>query len=199
MATKVEICNIALSRIGNNQLIESLDEQSQEARQCKLIFDATFEKVLTDFDWPFALSYRSLSLIEETPNDDWAFSYRYPTDCLKIRRIVTGNRKDKQATKIEYETAIDNGVRVIFTDQEEAKVRYTVRIDDPTLWTAGFVSAFAWRLAYEIAMPLAEEPSRRDAALRGYMMEISEAASAAANESEQGAEPETDLISCRSN
>lgn len=40
MASVIEICNRALSNIGNSRSINSLNEASKEAGQCSLHFDA---------------------------------------------------------------------------------------------------------------------------------------------------------------
>ena len=62
MASVVEICNIALTRIGQNEPIVSLTEQSKAAELCSLHYATCRDEVLRDFDWPFAEA-RVLSLI----------------------------------------------------------------------------------------------------------------------------------------
>jgi hypothetical protein len=51
--------------------------------------------VLRDFDWSFARRYTTLGLVEEDPNTDWAYVYRYPSDCLSVRSIVGAMRTDR--------------------------------------------------------------------------------------------------------
>lgn len=54
MASVIEICNRALSNIGNSRSINSLTEASKEAGQCSLHFDSCRDAALADFDWNFA-------------------------------------------------------------------------------------------------------------------------------------------------
>ena len=49
MASVVEICNRALSNIGNSRSINSLTEASKEAGECSLHFEACRDAVLSDF------------------------------------------------------------------------------------------------------------------------------------------------------
>ncbi len=91
MAPSVEqIVNLALSHIGHTIFVDSLaTEQTSEAELANLLYEPTRDFVLEDFPWPEATKYITLGLVEEEPNDDWLFSYRYPSDCLFVRRVVT--------------------------------------------------------------------------------------------------------------
>src|SRR3972149_4434558 len=76
MPSKVGIVNIALGHIGVGRAISNLEtESSQEAITARLFYDLALETVLRDSPWPFAAKIAVLSLIEEEPNTEWAFSY----------------------------------------------------------------------------------------------------------------------------
>lgn len=49
MASVIEICNRALSNIGNNRSINSLNEASKEAGQCSLYYES-----IRDASWPIS-------------------------------------------------------------------------------------------------------------------------------------------------
>jgi len=90
MATKTQIVNLALLRLGVQQQLEDADtDTTTEALSARLIFDDERDYVLRDFPWPWARKYGALTLVGTDPNSDWGFSYRYPPDCLAVRRIVT--------------------------------------------------------------------------------------------------------------
>jgi hypothetical protein len=75
----VDICNLALSHVGVSTEIANLDtERSKEAQACRRFYEPTREEVLRAFAWPFATRFVDLQLVEEEPNDEWAYSYRYP-------------------------------------------------------------------------------------------------------------------------
>lgn len=52
MASVVQICNMALTRIGQNQFIDSIDEQSKAAELCALHYEQCRDQVLQDFPGP---------------------------------------------------------------------------------------------------------------------------------------------------
>ncbi len=80
MASVVEICNRALSNIGNSRSINSLTEASKEAGECSLHFEACRDAVLSDFDWNFATKRVALADTSNPP-PDWEYAYQYPSDC----------------------------------------------------------------------------------------------------------------------
>lgn len=197
MTSQVDICNIALARMGNGQQISSLDEGSQEAVTLNLLYEPALRKVLRDVDWPFARKRASMQLIEEEPNSDWAYSYRYPTDCIMFRRIVTGKRPRLNVDPIPYEIANGDTSRVIYTDQEEATGVYTVFVNNVTYYDDAFVSMLAWRLCMEAAMPLAVERNRRTDAMQMYNIEKGEAMAGAFNEGQVDKEADSEYIRAR--
>lgn len=56
MASVINICNIALARIGNSRTINSLTEKTKEAYTCNLFYESMRDAVLADNDWNFAMS-----------------------------------------------------------------------------------------------------------------------------------------------
>ena len=51
---KIDICNNALDLIGQGTHIDSLDEQSFEARSCKRLFKPVLNQCLDIYNWSFA-------------------------------------------------------------------------------------------------------------------------------------------------
>lgn len=152
MASETEICNLALSHLGVGKEIGNLEtENSAEASACRRFYDPTIEKVLTDFPWPFATRFATLALVEEDPTEEWEYSYRLPSDSLKVRRILSGSRQDSPNSRIAYRIASDSAGRLIYTDQDSAQVEYTARLADTTLFDVLFVEAASYALAYQIA------------------------------------------------
>ena len=199
MASVIEICNIALSRLGNSRTINSLQEQSKEAGLCDLHYDSALEEVLSDFDWNFASKRVALADTGSAPLD-WQFAYRYPTDCLRITAImVPGMRNPPERMRIQYQVGSDSDGtgRLIFTDQPEAWLLYVGKVTDPNMFDALFRSALAWKLASEIGMPLASAPNLVQNALTMYSQIIRSAGSHSMNESQEPVEPDSEFTSAR--
>lgn len=87
MSSSTEISNMALSHLAISREIAALDtERSQEAQACRRFYETVRKTVLRDYPWPFATKFATLALVEDDPNSEWDFSYRYPSDCLNARR-----------------------------------------------------------------------------------------------------------------
>lgn len=194
MASTTEICNFALSHLGIGKRISNVEtDVTAEAKVCRIFFEPSRDKVLRDFPWPFATKILALGEIEESPNDEWGFSYRYPSDCLAFRRILSGTRNDTRQSQIPYRIAQDAAGKIIFTDREEAQGEYTVRTEDPAIYPPDFVLALSFLIAAYIAPAIsAGDPFKLGArAAQFYEYEIDKAKANAANE----VQPEEDVQS----
>lgn len=188
MASVVQICNIALTRIGQSKLIDSLAERSVAAEMCTLHYEACRDEVLRDFDWPFAEARVALAGIGQPPSN-WTFRYRLPDNCLKARSIaVPGTDYPTSEQRIPFKVVYASGGKAVVTNQEAAELIYTVKVEDSSYFDPLFVSALAWRLAAELAMPLTAKPDNYAAAMRNYKLAVSPAQAVSFNEG-QG-EPE---------
>lgn len=195
MASEVSICNVALSRCGINSSIAALNEDGQEAEICNLHYAEVRDQVLRDAAWPFATRYASLALVEEDPNEDWAFAYRAPTDMLRAIRIIGDVRSERP--RVPFKLGSDEAGLLIYTDWADAQLEYTIRITDTSLFSPDFASAVSWRLAMEIATPLTDNPSWSDRAARYYGAAIAMAGSNAANEQAPDPPREAESVEAR--
>jgi len=82
----VKICNMALSNIGAKSTIESITENTPEAKRCNLWYDFSRLQTLEIFDWNFAQKRLTLALHSDVaPDGVWTFRYQYPSDGANIR------------------------------------------------------------------------------------------------------------------
>lgn len=195
MTSVVQICNMALMRIGCGINIASLTEGSTEANACALFYEHCRDFALRDYPWPFASRRVALGLLTGDAATNWAFKYAYPSDCLQAREIV-GAYNPRNDEKIPFEVANEGTSRVIYTNQEDAELLYTVRVEDTNLFDPIFVSALASLLASELVMPLSMNPTLAVNARNSYIQVSSAAAARAFNEGFTP-EPECELLSVR--
>lgn len=152
MSSSVEICNLALSHLGIAKEIADLDtERSEEAAACRRFYEPTVRKILAGFPWPFATRFMDLALVEEDPTEEFSYSYRYPADCLKIRRIRSGARQDSLASRVTFRIVGDDAGKLIYTDMEDATIEYTANPDDTSQFDDLFVDAVSYYLAFQMA------------------------------------------------
>jgi len=83
-------------------------------------------------------------------NGDWLYGYRWPSDCLYARRIVDdGVGRTDHDPGIPFRRGRDENGLLIFTNQEDANLEYTM-LDCIDLWSDDlFLKFFTWTLAGE--------------------------------------------------
>jgi hypothetical protein len=200
IASRTEIANLALRHIGIGKAIGNIDtENSEEARAARRYYDIALESTFRDFDWPFATKYQSLGLVEENPNTEWVYSYRYPADCLKIRKILSSLANDNRQSRIDFVEAQDSSGKLIFTNAKDAVVKYTPFTNNVSIYPPDFIRSFSFRLAADMAPSLtAGDPfAVGDKALGKYGLELSRAQANAGNEEQEEEHPESEYIRAR--
>lgn len=200
MPSTTEIANMAISHLGVGTRILNLEtEKSAEAAACRTFFDMARDKCLRDFHWPFATRIEALGLIEELPNNEWGYSYAYPSDCLMFRKIQSGLRNDSRQTRVSYREAQKADQKVIFTDMPNAIGEWTIRYEDTANWPADFILAFSYLLAHFVAPRLTGgDPFKLgEAALAKYSLEIGNAKANSSNEDQPDEEVESEFIRAR--
>ncbi|QPT15231.1 hypothetical protein I6G37_09940 [Serratia rubidaea] len=200
MASVVQICNVSLSRLGNSRVISSLSERSKEAAACNLFYEDCRDAVLADFPWHFATKRVALADLDiEQP--DWRFSYRYPTDCMRIISIVSpnGQRYVTPEMRVPYEVGSDTeGTgRLILTDLPKAWIRYVSRVTDANMFGPEFCDALSWRLAAEINMQITGDAGLGNRAEQKYQQTISAATTLSMNETQEPPAPWSDVTDAR--
>lgn len=198
--TRVQIANMALGHVGSSQLINQLTELTTEAQQCNLYLDQAVETTLEDFPWPLATQYVSPGLVTDNSNVttpyDWLYAYRYPTDCLHVRRIVTALGRQETAPP-PWRPGLDAQGRLIWTDVQDMLIEYTQRVTDVNLFSPLFVDAVAWRLAAYIAPSLSRAPKMRETCYAVYLTMLAKAKVQAGNEQQQHDQVESEFIRAR--
>lgn len=161
MATsEVTICNLALGKLGAGTIID-LDEESTEARVCRLHYAQTRDEVLRSHRWNFAIKPETLVKSATPPTLWWAFQYALPTDCLRVLEMNAWDMSKRHGVwEVEG--------RYLVTNADTAQIRYIRRITDCNLFDSLFVEALALRLASKIAMPVNGSSSIAGALLTEY-------------------------------
>jgi hypothetical protein len=143
MASVVDICNIALSRIGEGTIID-LSEDSKAARQCNLIYNDVRDSVLREHPWNFAIKRVELALLPTAPLFEFDFQHRLPSDCLRVLKTDD----DLTPYRIEGSSLLSNNAAVI--------IEYISRIEDSTMFDSLFVDCFADRIGADLTYNLSD-------------------------------------------
>lgn len=181
MSSVVDICNVALSHLGNARRVAAIDppDGTAEADLCSVFYPIARDEMLEAADWSFARKRVALSLLSTNDSTVWAYAYGKPADSIMYRRIVTGI-----ATAFEVDSeAFDSEGDVIYTNKADAVMLYTKALSDPTKFPPTFRSALSYMLASYLAGPIlkGDEGAKAGQTLRKGAMAL--AMSAASSDS----------------
>jgi hypothetical protein len=195
MATAIEICNIALSHLGDTATVTSIDppEGSAQAEHCARFYPIARDAVLQAHPWSFA-TRRAALVLTANVNDQWAYVYALPNLMMQAIAVIPPNAdNDYNIPASEGYDALINGTtllnttgayapqpyaietladgtRVICTNQEDAVLRYTVYVTDTVIFPPLFVMALTWLLASMLAGPIIKGDVGAAEAKRCYQM-----------------------------
>lgn len=172
MASDVDICNLALIRCKSTKLIASLADEGTtktESALCAAMYPLVRNAVLEAADWDFARQRALLTVYAESGGDpapptNWLYSYLAPINMVKARSIV-GKRNPTRADLIPYEVGVEYlyvsqyesyDAALIYTDEPDAELIYTMIPETTTGFSPLFVSAMAWGLALELNRALSK-------------------------------------------
>lgn len=200
MYSETEIANLALSHLGHGKELADIDtDVGAVPSALRRFYDIARKQTFRAFPWSFARKFYTLNLVEENPTTEWTYSYRYPSDCLAFRKILSGTRRDNRETRIKYELASDDDGKLIYSDEASAVGEYTRDITDGQFYSEDFVMAMSYRLAYLIAPRVAgiDAASLRREMKAMFEEAIVEAQGMDLNEQSFDEEPEAENIRAR--
>ena len=149
MATPIDsdvaLCNRFLTRIGANQ-IQSLDQETKEARVCKANFDYLRDDVNSAHAWGFAIKRVELAQSSEAPVYGATYAYTLPDDFLGF--IMEYN--EVQGIDAPYRVEGD----FLVSDEPTMKIEYVARITDLNKWPVMVREALIARLQAELSRPI---------------------------------------------
>lgn len=197
MASDIDIANLALSHLGDDATIASLDppEGSAQAERCAQFYTIARDALLEMHPWNFAT--RRVTGAEVTALDTgWEYAYAKPTNALHVFAVLPPNAQDDYTSPLPTGTVTfadgslhspvpwttlvqtqpfamesnDDGDEIIVTNQSEAVLRYIIRVTDTAKFSPLFVTTLSWLLASYVAGPLIKGKEGRDEAQRCLQM-----------------------------
>lgn len=155
MASKTGLLNMALGHLAVGKTVGNFDtEQTAAARIGRTFYDIALGVTLEAAHWPFATRVEALGLVAETLEEEWSYSYRYPSNCIKFERILSGGRTDSRESQVKYRIIGDDDGQLIRTDMASAEAEYLIGDPDPSTYSWSFKMAFTYLLAHLMAPSL---------------------------------------------
>jgi len=173
MASRVDVANRALTKLGAARIIDFIDD-NQQARAIQAMFDIVADAEMRSHLWSFTVRRVDLASLVSKPNWGYEYEYELPSDYLKLLQVnetyVGPNMSDYRNTSTAEYVLED---RKILTDFDSPlRIRYQARVVDTTKWDATFIEAMASRLAMELAEDLTQSNAKRADAIEDYKRAI---------------------------
>lgn len=183
------IANLALSCIGIAQRVADIgSDDSKQAVQANRWYPYARDFVLRKGLWPWATRHTTPGLAggsSSTPyNAEWQYAYRRPADCIKVLRVVDPALGRRSSQPIPFALESDTESLLIMCDLPVAEIAYTARIENTSLFDPDFDTAVAWKLAAYLVGPLSLDVKLKLQCEQMALQSISDAARAAAVESQ---------------
>lgn len=186
MATSIDICNLALSMIGEESTITSLDppDGSDEAGNCARWYPQALRACLEAYDWSFAT--RRVHPAQLSPQDetlyDWERSFLLPSDMARLINVRAGaERRRLDFTEYEIESYLANGALMLLCNEASPTVTYVAYLQNVSVFPASFLQCVVLRLAMFLIGPT-HRPGAPTQAVQGlqqqYLQAIMEAKNA---------------------
>ncbi len=167
----ISICNQAIALCGARSSLTSINDDSPEALACRNYYDSTRIELLMAVPWPFARRQVALSLLDGTPEYGWAYTYLYPSDCLKPifihpdpidvdnGFINLGSIRDAMDNLIIFvegnkTDTYGNIQRTISTNKANAYLMYIADVTGSQTFSADFKSLFVQTLAAKLGQSM---------------------------------------------
>ena len=208
MASDVEICNLALSHLGDTANVTSIDppEGSAQAEHCSRFYPVARGMLIEAHDWSWATRRISLTPLVATVVP-WAYAYGKPNLMIRAIAVLDPEASDDYTIPAAFETeqaylplsyaplayapqpfaieTLPTGEEAILTNQESAVLRYVESVTDTAKFPPLAVMALSWLVASMLAGPIIkgeEGAAEAKRCLAVYKEVLSMAVSADANQ-----------------
>lgn len=146
-SSKTDICNGALSLVGQEFITDFDTDLSEEGDQCRIVFDRSKEALLTRHAWRFAQKTAALTADATAQNSLFSASYILPGDYLAL----ISSDLDQWGEPYFLE-----GRRLV-TDFSSVTLTYIANITNSGFFSPGFTRALEYMVASRLAFPLTKD------------------------------------------
>lgn len=162
MASEVDICNLALSHLGQDANITAIDplDGSFEADKAATFYPIARDELLEKHAWRFATVRKALTQLSLTPAGKWLYAYSVPNGMVRgLALYLQGETDENNGQEFTVETNPDDEqTQIIYTDAPAgAWLKYIIQQRVTTKFTPNFVTALSLRLAAYLSGPITKD------------------------------------------
>lgn len=161
MASKTDICNRALSKLGQPRVSNVDTTDIKAARVMRHNYDTIRDSLIAEYPWNFAL--KRTTLAKHATDPAWGFnnSYTLPSDFLSLIEI-----KNNPDYRIEVDS--DGDLAILTDEGAPIYILYVRKVTDTGRFDPLFVEALAGRLAVEGCEELQESNTKKQILLQEH-------------------------------
>ena len=153
-AISVDVINVALVELGDDAVTDA--QQSKASRVVAGQYAMERDAMLEEHPWSFATREVSLGLVDDEPQQGFAYSFALPSDYSQANEIV--------GRDIHYVISDSR----LFCDAPSVVLSYVRDATDPALWPDSFKVALGLRLAMRCAKKTTGHGTTRDRMAKEY-------------------------------
>jgi hypothetical protein len=213
MAGLADIFNLALSILSVSETVDNPNATNTTTSALRRFWPMARDLTLRDFPWACVRRARVLSLASEDPPPGWTYAYNYPTDCLFALAVMPAsglrapglwldcwsNQVNQRPQRYPFDRMLreDGQAQIIVTDLPSAYLLQISKVENPSAFDVGLVSASASHLAKLVGPTLKVKREFVEYARENYEVEKARAAANDLNEGYPDEEPTTPSIAAR--
>ena len=166
MASKTDIANRALSKLGEKRVTNVDTQDVDSAKVIRYMWDIVLDGELTKFPWNFAIKRAQLAKDATGPTWEWNNYYTLPSDFLSLLEI-------KGEPEYELEQNSDGDIAIATDESSPIQIRYISRVSDTGEFDPLFVEALSARLAMEACEEITQSNTKKQILIQEYEAAIS--------------------------
>jgi hypothetical protein len=157
MASREEICNIALAHLGQSPISSFDDDGTDAAMYCRALFTHARDATLRMHPWNFATKRVELAVSATAPACEYDYAFPLPSDYLKRQQLFGADDTTTEVTdyRIEYGS--------VLTNEDSLFLRYTAVVEEDGRFDSIFVMALAAQLSMALAYPITGKSTQMQA------------------------------------
>lgn len=176
--SQLSLSNIALNLAGGRSRIASLEENSNEAKNCALIFNKVAVEVLSRVPWNFAVTTAQLEPVDNGSliPPQWRGAWARPSNALRLISVRDGAVRASHVPifpggigqtcgaggSVSFAVGNVGSVHCVLTNATLPLLTYVMWVSDFNKWTSDAIELFTTKLASRLAIPISNDKGLYD-------------------------------------
>ncbi len=150
VSSSVEICNLALLRIGQDSIPSFEDNTSLASKKCRLIYEQSKSFLLSQYSWTFALKTFNPNVLDNLSSiKEYKYKYSLPVNFLRLVGVYDSFGNKVVAIGPMKKPYVLEG-QSLLTDLKDIAIKYVHDVDVESDFSAMFIECLVLDLAIRL-------------------------------------------------